>query len=111
MPRARSTRPAKWPERETRERAGSCGDGDGGRPAPAPLLRLQGALLARAGFATGVPVKVQGIPGRLVIEVAGAERGSRAEALTMMASRVADDGLTEWHFYRLARLLKRHRSG
>jgi hypothetical protein len=68
-------------------------------------------LLARAGFATGVPVKVQRIPGRLVIEVAGTERGSRAEALTMMAKRLTDDGLTTPNHHRLARPVKRRGSG
>ncbi len=61
-------------------------------PAPAPMLRLQGAWLKRAGFAIGVPVTVRVSPGRLVIEVAEPERVSQAEVLAKIA-RVAEGGL------------------
>ncbi len=76
-----------------------------------PFLRLQGAWLACAGFAIGVPVKVHVSSGRLVIEAADPERVPRAEALTKITSLVADDGLTKRDFHELARLLKRRRCG
>jgi hypothetical protein len=82
-----------------------------GRPMLAPRLCLQGAWLERAGFATGVPVKVHVSAGRLVIEAAEPERMPRAEALTTIATLVADDGLTKRDFDELARLLKRRRCG
>ena len=82
-----------------------------GRPMLAPRLCLQGTWLERAGFATGVPVKVHVSPGRLVIEAAEPERVPRAKALTAIAGLVADDGLTKRDFHELARLIKRRRCG
>lgn len=86
-----------------------CVRGADGNPALAPLLRLQGAWLARAGFAIGVPVRVHVSSGRLVIEAAEPERVPRAEALTTIARLVADDGLTKRDFHQLTRRLKRRR--
>lgn len=80
-----------------------------GRPMLAPRLCLQGAWLERAGFATGVPVKVHVSAGRLVIEAAEPERVSRGKALTTIAGLVTDDGLTKRDFHELARLIKRRR--
>lgn len=82
-----------------------------GRPMLVPRLCLQGAWLERAGFATGVLVKVHVSSGRLVIEAAEPERMPRAEALTTIATLVADDGLTKREFHELARLLKWRRRG
>jgi hypothetical protein len=52
-----------------------------GRPprAPAPSLRLQGRWLDQAGFAIGSKVRVDALPGRLVIETLpeSQERASR----------------------------------
>ncbi len=85
--------------------------GHDGHPMLVPRLCLQGAWLERAGFATGVPVKVHVSAGRLVIEAAEPERMPRAEALTTIAALVADDGLAKRDFRELARLLKRRRCG
>lgn len=82
-----------------------------GRPMLAPRLCLQGAWLERAGFATGVPVKVHVSAGRLVIEAAEFERVPRAKALTTIGALVADDGLTKRDFHELTRLIKRRRCG
>ncbi len=80
-----------------------------GRSAPAPMLRLQGAWLKRAGFAIGVPVTVQVSSGRLVIEAAEPERVPQAEVLAAIA-RVADGGLPKRDVDELVRRLKRHRA-
>ena len=77
----------------------------------APRLCLQGVWLARAGFAIGVPVKVNVSSGWLVIEAAEPERVPRAEALTTIARLVADDRLTKRDFHEVARLLKRRLCG
>ena len=82
-----------------------------GVPMLAPRLCLQGAWLERAGFATGVQVKVHVSSGRLVIEAAEPECVPRTKALTTIAALVADDGLTKRDFHELARLLKRRRCG
>lgn len=42
-----------------------------GSSAPAPMLRLQGAWLRRAGFTVGVSVTVHVSAGQLLIEAAG----------------------------------------
>ena len=81
-----------------------------GNSIPAPLLRLQGGWLNRAGFAVGVPVSVRVSTGRLVIEVAGPERVSQAEVLAKIA-RVAEDGLPKRDWDRFVRCLKRRRTG
>ena len=81
-----------------------------GNSIPAPLLRLQGGWLNRAGFAVGVPVSVRVSTGRLVIEVAGPERVSQAEVLAKIA-RVAEDGLPKRDWDRFVRYLKRCRTG
>ena len=81
-----------------------------GSSAPAPMLRLQGAWLKRAGFAIGVPVTVRVSPGRLVIEVAEPECVSQAEVLAKIA-RVAEGGLQKRDWDRFVRYLKRCRSG
>ena len=81
-----------------------------GSSAPAPMLRLQGAWLKRAGFAIGVPVTVRVSPGRLVIEVAEPERVSQAEVLAKIA-RVAEGGLPKRDWDRFVRHLKRCRPG
>jgi type I toxin-antitoxin system toxin SymE len=52
--------------------AGTVREPDG-RSRSAPMLRLQGAWLKRAGFAIGVKVTVQVSAGRLVIESAEPE--------------------------------------
>ena len=81
-----------------------------GSSAPAPMLRLQGAWLKRAGFAIGVPVTVQVSSGRLVIEAAEPERVSQAEVLAKIA-RVAEGGLPKRDWDRFVRYLKRCRTG
>ena len=81
-----------------------------GSSAPAPMLRLQGAWLKRAGFVIGVPVTVQVSSGRLVIEAAEPERVSQAEVLAKIA-RVAEGGLPKRDWDRFVRYLKRCRAG
>ncbi len=81
-----------------------------GSSAPAPMLRLQGTWLKRAGFAIGVPVAVQVSSGRLVIEAAAPERVSQAEVLAKIA-RVAEGGLPKRDWDRFVRYLKRCRAG
>lgn len=81
-----------------------------GNSIPAPLLRLQGAWLKRAGFAVGVPVSVRVSTGQLVIEVAEPERISQAEVLAKIA-RVAEGGLPKRDWDRFVRYLKRCRTG
>ena len=80
-----------------------------GGSAHAPMLRLQGAWIKRAGFATGVPVTVQVSSGRLVIEVAKPERLTQAEVLAKIA-QVAEDGLPKRDWDRFVRCLKRCRT-
>jgi Toxin SymE, type I toxin-antitoxin system len=82
--------------------------GPDGRPVPVPLLRLQGAWLERAGFATGVPVKVHVSRGRLVIEAAEPERVPKAEVLERIA-RVSEGGLPKRELDALMRHLKQER--
>ena len=77
-----------------------------GSSAPAPMLRLQGAWLKRAGFAIGVPVTVRVSAGRLVIEAAEPERVPQAEVLAKIA-RVAEGGLRKRDLDRFVRYLKR----
>ncbi len=73
-----------------------------------PLLRLQGAWLERAGFAIGVPVKVEVSRGRLVIEAAESERVPQAKVLERIA-RVSEGGLPKGDLDALVRHLKRDR--
>jgi hypothetical protein len=73
-----------------------------------PQLRLQGAWLERAGFAIGVPVKVQVSRGRLVIEAVESERVPKAEVLERIA-RVSEGGLPKHELDALLRHLKRNR--
>jgi hypothetical protein len=77
-----------------------------GRAMSVPKLRLQGAWLERAGFAIGVPVKVQVSRGRLVIEAAESERVPQAEVLGVLGALVADDGLSKRDFDDLERRLR-----
>jgi hypothetical protein len=82
--------------------------GADGNPALAPLLRLQGAWLARAGFAIGVPVRVHVNSGRLVIEAAELERVPRTEVLTRLGGgAVRDDGIPRREMAGLVRRLRR----
>jgi len=48
-------------------------------PAPMPFVRLQGRWLDQAGFAIGAQVRVQVMPGRLVLEVIEPEPQSAAK--------------------------------
>lgn len=81
--------------------------GPDGRAMSAPLLRLQGAWLQRAGFGIGVPVKVHVSRGRLVIEAAEPERVPQAEVLGTLGALVADEGLSKRDFHDLERRLRR----
>ena len=81
-----------------------------GSSAPAPMLRLQGAWLKRAGFAIGVPVMVRVSAGRLVIDASEPERVPQAEVLAKIA-RVAEGGLPKRDLDRFVRYLKRCRPG
>lgn len=81
--------------------------GPDGRAMSAPLLRLQGAWLQRAGFGIGVPVTVHVTHGRLVIEAAESERVPQAEVLGMLSALVADEGLSKREFHDLERRLRR----
>ena len=72
-----------------------------------PLLRLQGAWLESAGFAIGVPVKVQVSRGRLVIEAVESQRVPQAEVLGVLGSLVADEGLSKRDLDDLERRLGR----
>ena len=78
-----------------------------GRPMLAPRLCLQGAWLERAGFATGVPVKVHVSFGRLVIEAAELERVPRAQVLARLGAAVRDDGIPRRELAGLVRRLRR----
>ena len=80
-----------------------------GSSAPAPMLRLQGAWLKRAGFAIGVPVTVRVRSGRLVIEAAEPELVPQAEAFARIA-QVADGDLLKRDLDRIVRDLKRCRT-
>ena len=80
-----------------------------GSSARAPMLRLEGAWLKRAGFTTGTPVTVRVDAGRLVIEVAAPERVAQAEVLAAIA-RVADGGLPKRDVDELVRRLRQHRA-
>lgn len=79
-----------------------------GRSMSAPMLRLQGAWLERAGFLVGRIVKVHVSFGRLVIEAAEPERASKAEVLERIA-RVSEGGLPKCELDALVRRLKRNR--
>ena len=74
----------------------------------APMLRLQGAWLERAGFLAGRMVKVHVSFGRLVIETAEPERVPKAEVLERIA-RVSEDGLPKRELDALVRHLERNR--
>ncbi len=80
-----------------------------GRSALAPMLRLQGAWLKRAGFDVGTPVTVRVDAGRLVIEVAEPERVPQAEAVAKIA-QVADGDFLKRDLDDIVRHLKRRRS-
>ena len=80
-----------------------------GSLAPAPMLRLQGAWLKRAGFAVGVPVTVRLSAGRLVIETVELQHLPQAEILATIA-RVADGGLPKREVDALVLRLKRRRT-
>jgi len=76
-----------------------------GRSVPAPMLRLRGAWLKRAGFAIGVRVTVRVSAGRLVIEVAEPERVPQTEAFAKIA-QVADGYLPKRDLDAFIRSLK-----
>ena len=80
-----------------------------GRSALAPMLRLQGAWLKRAGFDVGTPVTVRVDAGRLVIEVAEPERVPQAEAFARIA-QIADGDLLKRDLDRIVRDLKKCRT-
>ena len=79
-----------------------------GSSAPAPMLRLQGAWLKRAGFNVGTPVTVRVDAGRLVIEAAEPERVPQAAAFAKIA-QIADGDLLKRDLDRIVRELKRQR--
>ena len=83
-------------------------NGPDGRSMSAPMLRLQGAWLERAGFLVGRIVKVHVSFGRLVIEAAEPERASKAEVLESIA-RVSEGGLPKRELDAFVRHLKRNR--
>ncbi len=80
-----------------------------GRSALAPMLRLQGAWLKRAGFDVGTPVTVRVDAGRLVIEAAEPERVPQAEAFARIA-QIADGDLLKRDLDRIVRDLKKSRT-
>lgn len=80
-----------------------------GSSALAPMLRLQGAWLKRAGFAIGAPVMMRVSAGRLVIEVADPEGVPQTEAFARIA-RAADGDLPKRDLDRFVRDLGRRRS-
>jgi Toxin SymE, type I toxin-antitoxin system len=82
--------------------------GPDGRAMFAPLLRLQGAWLERAGFLAGRVVEVHVSFGRLVIETTEPERVPKAEVLERIA-RVSEDGLPKRELDALVRHLERDR--
>ncbi len=55
------------------------------RPEPMPFVRLQGRWLDQAGFAIGAQVRVQVMPGRLVLEVIEPEPLSAAKCDVKLA--------------------------
>ncbi|MGC8518614.1 MAG: SymE family type I addiction module toxin [Steroidobacteraceae bacterium] len=79
-----------------------------GSSAPAPMLRLPGAWLNRAGFAIGVPVTIRVSSGRLVIEAAEPARVLQEEAFAQIA-RVADGDLLKRDVDRFVAQLRRGR--
>jgi hypothetical protein len=83
-------------------------NGPDGRSMSAPMLRLQGAWLERAGFLVRRMVKVYVSFGRLVIEAAEPERVSKAEVLESIA-RVSEGGLPKRELDAFVRHLKRNR--
>ena len=83
-------------------------NGPDGSSMSAPMLRLQGAWLGRAGFLVGRMVKVHVSFGRLVIEAAEPERVPKAEVLERIA-RVSEDGLPKRELDALVRHLERNR--
>jgi len=97
------------PDLETRRLTVSygarCIQEEGG-PTPAPLLRLQGRWLKRAGFAVGDAVKVRVAAGRLVIEKAEIERVPRIAVLAKLQALVKD-GIPKREFAKIVRHLRR----
>lgn len=83
-------------------------NGPDGRSMSAPMLRLQGAWLERAGFLIGCMAKVHVSFGRLVIEAAEPERVPKAEVLESIA-RVSEGGLPKRELDAFVRHLKRNR--
>src|ERR1700733_11548177 len=83
-------------------------NGPDGRSMSAPMLRLQGAWLERAGFLVGCMVKVHVSFGRLVIETAEPERVPKAEVLERIA-RGSEGGLPKRELESLVRHLERNR--
>jgi hypothetical protein len=83
-------------------------NGPDGSSMSAPMLRLQGAWLERAGFLVGRMVKVHVSSGQLVIEAAEPERVSKAEVLERIA-RVSEGGLPKRELDAFVRHLKRNR--
>ena len=81
--------------------------GPTGRPMRAPQLLLRGAWLQRAGFQTGVPVKVHVSRGRLVIEP-DLDRAPQTEVLARVA-QVTEGGLPKRDLDALIRRLRRDR--
>ena len=75
------------------------------RPVPAPMLHLVGAWIAHAGFTVGLPVTVRVSERRLVIEAAGPEQVSQAEAF----ARIADGDLLKRDVDRFVAELRRGR--
>jgi len=73
------------------------------------MLRLQGRWLERAGFEVGLPVKVHVSTGRLVIEIAEAERVPQAEFLEKIA-RIAEFGVPKREVEDFMRRLKGSRT-
>ena len=67
---------APWPRRD---------------PAPMPFVRLSGRWLKRMGFAIGTAVRVQAMPGRLVLEVIEPKQAALKNARKPRARRVAGD--------------------
>lgn len=78
-----------------------------GRAMSVPNLRLRGTWLERAGFAIGVPVKVNVSRGRLVIEAVESERVPQAKVLGVLGALVADECLSKRDFDDLERRLRR----
>ena len=81
--------------------------GPNGRPMRAPQLLLRGAWLQRAGFGSGVPVKVHVSRGRLVIEF-DRDSAPQDEVLARIA-QVTEGGLRKRDLEALIRRLKQDR--